>query len=303
MEKRVVATLLTLMDGVSEKKVSSATKPALPNNSDPEPPTNTPRIVVMGATNRPNALDEALRRPGRFDREIEIGIPNAKARAEILTALLRKTPSTLTEAQIEHLASISHGYVGADLAAVCREAGLKTINRVMRNQRVWDMDNDKGGLEPQTVDLQGRFAALALSENAETRSSITDKEQDELKVSVEDMRAAMTDIKPSAMREIMIEVPKVFWSDIGGQAEIKQKLKESVEWPLQVMSNEQMMVNYDPYIYGDSTKWLIILDHCPCSIQTHSFAWAFVLQRGSYSMDPQGAARLSWQRLLRRKQD
>ncbi|KAF9355712.1 spermatogenesis associated protein 5 [Mortierella sp. NVP85] len=238
MEKRVVATLLTLMDGVSEKNVSSATKPTLPNASDPEPPTNTPRIVVMGATNRPNALDEALRRPGRFDREIEIGIPNAEARAEILTALLRKTPNTLTEAQIEQLASISHGYVGADLAAVCREAGLKTINRVMRNKRVWDMDEDKSGLEPQTVDLQGRFAALALSENAETRSSkvesvITDKERDELKVSVEDMRAAMTDIKPSAMREIMIEVPKVFWSDIGGQAEIKQKLKESVEWPLQ----------------------------------------------------------------------
>ncbi|KAI8362938.1 P-loop containing nucleoside triphosphate hydrolase protein [Mortierella sp. GBAus27b] len=229
MEKRVVATLLTLMDGVSEKNVSSATRPTAPNSSA-SPPSEPPRIVVMGATNRPNALDEALRRPGRFDREIEIGIPDAKARAEILTALLKKTPNTLTQTQIDHLASISHGYVGADLAAVCREAGLKTINRVMQKHRTFDLENS------HTDDLQRRFATLAVSETPGTTNAepvATDEEQDELKVSLEDMRAAMTDIKPSAMREIMIEVPKVLWSDIGGQAEIKQKLKESVEWPLQ----------------------------------------------------------------------
>ncbi|KAF9938792.1 spermatogenesis associated protein 5 [Modicella reniformis] len=231
MEKRVVATLLTLMDGVSEKSVSTATKSTLHSTSDSAPTGNTPRIIVIGATNRPNVLDEALRRPGRFDREIEIGIPDAKARAEILTALLQKIPNTLTQAQIEHLASISHGYVGADLAAVCREAGLKTINRVMQKHRMLDM----GTVGSQTLDLQEQFATLAVSEtgpSSEARSMTNDKEQDDLRVSAEDMKAAMADIKPSAMREIMIEVPKVLWSDIGGQAEIKQKLKESVEWPL-----------------------------------------------------------------------
>ncbi|KAF9432991.1 spermatogenesis associated protein 5 [Entomortierella beljakovae] len=212
MEKRVVATLLTLMDGVSEKTI--------PLDSKETTQDTTPRIVVMGATNRPNALDEALRRPGRFDREVEIGIPNATARAEILTALLKKIPNTLTTDQIDNLASISHGYVGADLAAVCREAGLKTINRVM-----WTKESQI------TSDLQSRFEALTVSDQSSNNRK--QEQEDELRVSAEDMKAAMTEVKPSAMREIMIEVPKVLWSDIGGQADIKQKLKESVEWPLQ----------------------------------------------------------------------
>ena len=110
MEKRVVTTLLTLMDGA----------------------TSADRIVVLGATNRPNALDEALRRPGRFDREIEIGIPNSKDRLSILKALLRHIPHVLNDGELESLASKSHGYVGADLAAVCREAGLKCIRRCTR---------------------------------------------------------------------------------------------------------------------------------------------------------------------------
>ncbi|KAF8931971.1 P-loop containing nucleoside triphosphate hydrolase protein [Dissophora ornata] len=227
MEKRVVATLLTLMDGVSDKMVPSESKAA--------PTGSSPRVVVMGATNRPNALDEALRRPGRFDREIEIGIPDAKARAEILTALLKKIPNTLTSAQIEQLASISHGYVGADLAAVCREAGLKTIHRVMGNSRRPEIGRDSSTLDSQALDLQERFVALTVSDPSLSKadSVASQQEQDDLMVSAEDMRLAMTDVKPSAMREIMIEVPKVLWSDIGGQAEIKQKLKESVEWPLQ----------------------------------------------------------------------
>ncbi|KAF9917294.1 spermatogenesis associated protein 5 [Lobosporangium transversale] len=258
MEKRVVATLLTLMDGVSEKKTlvttenpSSSTHPynlsattasTLDSNNN-----SSPRIVVLGATNRPNALDEALRRPGRFDREIEIGIPNASARNEILTALLKKIPNNLTAAQIEHLASISHGYVGADLAAVCREAGLKTINRVLSSGKS-DYDASHFGAvginasvldpkrqqNPQVLGLQNCFETLSLSKDQLVGGYLTPKhEHDELMVSVEDMRTAMTDVKPSAMREIMIEVPKVLWTDIGGQAEIKQKLKESVEWPLQ----------------------------------------------------------------------
>ncbi|KAF9087620.1 Spermatoproteinsis associated protein 5 [Mortierella sp. AD031] len=220
MEKRVVATLLTLMDGASDKRIPAKSGSANgEDESTAEETKKAPRIVVMGATNRPNALDEALRRPGRFDREIEIGIPDAKARAEILVALLKRIPNSLTSAQIDHLASISHGYVGADLAAVCREAGLKTIHRVMSNRT-----------SEETLDLQEQFRAMTVSD---TKTKIMEEEKDELMVSAEDMRLAMADVKPSAMREIMIEVPKVFWSDIGGQQEIKQKLKESVEWPLQ----------------------------------------------------------------------
>ncbi|KAG0371330.1 spermatogenesis associated protein 5 [Gamsiella multidivaricata] len=234
MEKRVVATLLTLMDGASEKKILFTTSKFISPDSDTAPAT-VPRVVVMGATNRPNALDEALRRPGRFDREIEIGIPDANARAEILTALLKKIPNALTSAEVDHLASISHGYVGADLAAVCREAGLKTINRVMGKHRTTEADNNM--VETQTNDLQQQFEALTVSEDSRPSptsvSLVSQQEQDDLKVSAKDMRLAMTDVKPSAMREIMIEVPKVLWSDIGGQTDIKQKLKESVEWPLQ----------------------------------------------------------------------
>ncbi|KAF8942484.1 Spermatoproteinsis associated protein 5 [Haplosporangium gracile] len=234
MEKRVVATLLTLMDGASDKRIptKSGTNPDKDDDdstSAEETTRKVPRIVIMGATNRPNALDEALRRPGRFDREIEIGIPDAKARAEILVALLKRIPNSLSTSEIDHLASISHGYVGADLAAVCREAGLKTIHRVMSKQ--------VKSVEEETLDLQAQFRAMSVSDSATTATTgevarLKEKE-DELMVSAEDMRLAMTDVKPSAMREIMIEVPKVLWSDIGGQEEIKQKLKESVEWPLQ----------------------------------------------------------------------
>ncbi|OAQ33838.1 AAA-domain-containing protein [Linnemannia elongata AG-77] len=234
MEKRVVATLLTLMDGASDKRIPAKTGTNHLNEDDTNNPSaeettkKSPRIVVMGATNRPNALDEALRRPGRFDREIEIGIPDAKARAEILVALLKRIPNRLTTAEVEHLASISHGYVGADLAAVCREAGLKTIHRVM--------SKEVKSAEEETLDLQAQFRAMSVSGSTTAATdkvvSVEEKEE-ELMVSAEDMRLAMTDVKPSAMREIMIEVPKVLWSDIGGQEEIKQKLKESVEWPLQ----------------------------------------------------------------------
>ncbi|KAF9402239.1 spermatogenesis associated protein 5, partial [Podila epigama] len=233
MEKRVVATLLTLMDGVSEKRVSSDDSTSSPTG---------PRIVVMGATNRPNALDEALRRPGRFDREIEIGIPDAKARGEILSALLKKIPNTLTAEQVEYLASISHGYVGADLAAVCREAGLKTINRVMGRRHPFLANHVPPitvvGQQGGATALENSFQNLSVSSGSDKKGEEQEKKEDqeereELLVSATDMKLAMTDVKPSAMREVMIEVPKVLWSDIGGQADIKQKLKESVEWPLQ----------------------------------------------------------------------
>ncbi|KAG2196509.1 hypothetical protein INT47_012803 [Mucor saturninus] len=170
LEKRVVTTLLTLMDGAT---------------------TQNHRVVVIAATNRPNSLDEALRRPGRFDREVEIGIPTAEARLSIFETIMSKIPHQLSSHDLTSLASTSHGYVGADIAAVCREAGLKCIKR-----------STHAPLEDLAVNLQ-------------------------------DMRDAMTEIRPSAMREIMLEVPKVYWSDVGGQDDIKQRLKESVEWPLQ----------------------------------------------------------------------
>ncbi|KAG1137361.1 hypothetical protein G6F37_007521 [Rhizopus arrhizus] len=170
LEKRIVTTLLTLMDGTK---------------------TEHNRVVVIGATNRPNALDEALRRPGRFDREVEIGIPNSESRFSIFKTIMSKIPHSLTDRELEQLAQKSHGYVGADIAAVCREAGLRCIKR-----------------------------SNAMSVN-------------NLAVNLQDMKEAMSEIRPSAMREIMLEVPKVYWSDIGGQADIKQRLKESVEWPLQ----------------------------------------------------------------------
>ncbi|CAG8489786.1 13918_t:CDS:10 [Ambispora leptoticha] len=174
-EKRIVATLLTLMDGISSKKSG--------NQQD--------RIVIVGATNRPNSLDRALRRPGRFDREIEIGIPNADSRVEIFRTLLETIPNDLTNENVEKLAAKSHGYVGADLAAVCREAGLKALKRIIKSDG-----------------------------------------QVDIKLTMPDMESAMNEIRPSAMREIILEVPKVYWNDIGGQEEIKQKFKESVEWPL-----------------------------------------------------------------------
>ncbi|CEP10802.1 hypothetical protein [Parasitella parasitica] len=170
LEKRVVTTLLTLMDGAN---------------------TEHQRVVIIGATNRPNSLDEALRRPGRFDREVEIGIPTSEARLSILQTIMKKIPHKLEPSQLEALASKSHGYVGADLAAVCREAGLKCIKRCAAVQNV------------------------------------------DLRVNMQDMTEAMSEIRPSAMREILLEVPKVYWTDVGGQADVKQRLKESVEWPLQ----------------------------------------------------------------------
>ncbi|KAI9258284.1 P-loop containing nucleoside triphosphate hydrolase protein, partial [Sporodiniella umbellata] len=170
VEKRIVTTLLTLMDGAEVVQ---------------------DRVVVIGATNRPNALDEALRRPGRFDRELEIGIPNSQARESIFKTILLNMPHSLQTSEVEQLSQKTHGYVGADIAALCREAGLKCIKRCSTSP------------------------------------------QEPLKVNFQDMKNAMNEIRPSAMREITLEVPKVYWSDIGGQADIKQRLKESVEWPLQ----------------------------------------------------------------------
>ncbi|XP_068044033.1 ATPase family gene 2 protein homolog A isoform X1 [Anomalospiza imberbis] len=179
VEKRVVASLLTLMDGIGSGGSEG-------------------QLLVLGATNRPHALDAALRRPGRFDKEIEIGIPNAQDRLDILQKLLKKVPHSLTAEQLAHLADSAHGYVGADLAALCKEAGLYALRRVLgKRPGLWD-------------------TAVAGS----------------VMIAFNDFLQGMNDVRPSAMREVAIDVPKVSWSDIGGLEDVKLKLKQAVEWPL-----------------------------------------------------------------------
>ncbi|EPQ07294.1 Spermatogenesis-associated protein 5 [Myotis brandtii] len=179
VEKRVVASLLTLMDGIGSEGSEG-------------------QILVIGATNRPHALDAALRRPGRFDKEIEIGVPNAQDRLDILRKLLRKVPHVLTEAELLQLANNAHGYVGADLKALCNESGLNAFRRVLKKQ-------------PNLPD--SKVAAL-------------------VKITLNDFLQGMNDVRPSAMREVAVDVPSVSWSDIGGLENIKLKLKQAVEWPL-----------------------------------------------------------------------
>ncbi|KAJ3393634.1 spermatogenesis associated protein 5 [Entophlyctis sp. JEL0112] len=177
LEKRIVATLLTLMDG---------------SKGGNEQPGG---VIVMAATNRPNQIDDALRRPGRFDRELEIGIPDPIARLQILHALFRKIPHSLSEENIGHVAAITHGYVGADLSAIVREAGLQTLKRLVAGNSHYE-------------------------------------DSDAVSISYDDVQAALTSVAPSVMREVALEVPDVRWSDIGGLEDIKMRIREAVEWPL-----------------------------------------------------------------------
>ncbi|XP_039397916.1 ATPase family protein 2 homolog isoform X1 [Mauremys reevesii] len=179
VEKRVVASLLTLMDGIGSEDSAG-------------------QLLVLGATNRPHALDAALRRPGRFDKEIEIGVPNAQDRFDILNKLLNKVPHLLTTTELVRLADSAHGYVGADLTALCKEAGLCALRRAL-----------------------GEQANLLDSEVAGS-----------VMITLNDFLQGMNDVRPSAMREVAIDVPKVLWSDIGGLETVKLKLKQAVEWPL-----------------------------------------------------------------------
>lgn len=177
MEKRTVATFLTLMDGIG--------------NAGDE------LVMVIGTTNRPHAIDPALRRPGRFDTEIEIGIPDGEERFEILEKLLNDTPNTIPSFDLRSISDRAHGYVGADLAVLVKEAGLSAIRRHISN-----IGADIGA---DNVDIH---------------------------ISKEDLEFAFGVVRPSAMREVAVEVPKVYWNEIGGQHEIRQKLREAIEWPL-----------------------------------------------------------------------
>lgn len=178
VERRIVAQLLTLMDGI-------------------EPRQN---VVVIGATNRPEALDEALRRPGRFDREIIIGVPDQQGRREVLGIHTRGMPLA-EDVSLDEIARTTYGFVGADLAALCREAAIETLRRNLPK-----------------FNLEEREVPQEILEN--------------LQVTRDDFQGALRRVQPSALREIMIQVPNVSWDDIGGLEETKQALREGVELPL-----------------------------------------------------------------------
>ncbi len=179
VERRVVSQILTLMDGLNARG----------------------KVIVIAATNRPNALDPALRRPGRFDREIEIGVPNQKGRKEILEIHTRNMPMDKS-VNLKKLSSITYGFIGADLSALCKEAAMSSLRRHLPD--------------------------ISWKKEQELSKDIIDN----IVVTDEDFMAAMRMVEPSAMREVMIEVPKVTWKDIGGLDEVKSRLKEMVEWPL-----------------------------------------------------------------------
>ena len=178
VERRVVAQLLALMDGLESRG----------------------NVIVVAATNIPNTLDPALRRPGRFDREITIGIPDKHSRLEILQIHSRGMPLA-DDVDLEKLGAITHGFVGADLEALCREAAMITLRRIMP-----DID----------------FAS----------SDIPYEQLLDLEVTMDDFLAALAEVEPSAIREVFTEVPDVSWEDIGGLEDVKQLLAETVEWPL-----------------------------------------------------------------------
>ena len=178
VEKRVVSQLLTLMDGLKSRG----------------------KLVVIGATNRPNAIDPALRRPGRFDREIEIGIPDEQGRLEILQIHTRGMPLT-EDVDLESIARITHGFVGADLEALSKEAAMRSLRRIL----------------PEINLEQPKIPAEILNK---------------IKVTRQDFEEALRDVQPSAMREVLVQKPNVNWEDVGGLQEVKEELEEAIEWPL-----------------------------------------------------------------------
>ncbi len=182
LEKRVVAQLLSLMDGLSSRGL----------------------VVVIAATNRVNAIDPALRRTGRFDREIEIGVPDSDGRREILHIHTRGMPLT-KNVDINKIADMSHGFVGSDLQLLAKEAAMRAIRRIL----------------PE-IDL--------------TAESIPSDVLKKIQVDMDDFTTILNEMEPSAMREVFVEIPNVRWSDIGGLEELKQELRETVEWPLKYKS-------------------------------------------------------------------
>ena len=178
VERRVVSQMLSLMDGLEARG----------------------KVIVIAATNRPNAIDPALRRPGRFDREIETKVPDKKGRKDILAIHSRNMPLS-DDVDVEKISSVSHGYVGADLEYLCKEAAMKCLRRLLPEL---NMEEEK--LPPETLD--------------------------KLIVNNEDFQKALIEVTPSGMREVFIENPDVKWEEVGGLEDVKRELQEAVEWPM-----------------------------------------------------------------------
>ena len=178
VERRVVSQMLSLMDGLEARG----------------------KVIVISATNRPNAIDPALRRPGRFDREIEIKVPDKKGRKDILLIHTRNMPLA-DDVNIDKISAVSHGYVGADLEYLCKEAAMKCLRRLLPEL---NLEDEK--IAPETLD--------------------------KLIVNGEDYQKALIEVTPSGMREVFIENPDVSWEEIGGLIEVKRELQEAVEWPM-----------------------------------------------------------------------
>jgi transitional endoplasmic reticulum ATPase len=200
LEKRIVSQLLTLMDGMKSRG----------------------KVVVIAATNRPDSIDPALRRPGRFDREIEIGIPDDEGRFDILSIHTRGMPID-EKVDLKQIAKTTHGFVGADLEVLSKEAAMKSLRRVLPEI---DYDEEK------------------------ISSEILEK----IQITSDDFRDALKEVSPSALREVQVQVPNVSWDDVGGLDELKEELKEAVEWPIKYK---------DAYDYVDVESPKGILLHGP----------------------------------------
>lgn len=178
VEKRVVSQLLTLMDGIRSRG----------------------KVVVIAATNRPDSIDPALRRPGRFDREIEMGMPDEAGRREILAIHTRGMPVD-ESADLDKAARASHGFVGADLEYLAKEAAMRSLRRTLP-----EIDLDGGRIGPDVLE--------------------------KIRITADDLSGALREIRPSALREVLVQVPDVSWDDIGGLDSLKEELREAIEWPL-----------------------------------------------------------------------
>jgi len=180
LEKRIVSQLLTLMDGMKSRG----------------------KVVVIAATNRPDSIDPALRRPGRFDREIEIGIPDDEGRFDILSIHTRGMPID-EKVDLKQISKITHGFVGADLEVLAKEAAMRSLRRILADEEI-DLDEEK------------------------ISSEILQK----IQISSEDFRDALKEVSPSALREVQVQIPDVSWDDVGGLDALKEELREAVEWPI-----------------------------------------------------------------------
>jgi len=200
LEKRIVSQLLTLMDGMKSRG----------------------KVVVIAATNRPDSIDPALRRPGRFDREIEIGIPDDEGRFDILSIHTRGMPID-EKVDLKQISKTTHGFVGADLEVLSKEAAMRSLRRILPEI---DLDEEK------------------------ISSEILQK----IQITSDDFRDALKEVRPSALREVQVQIPNVSWDDVGGLDELKEELKEAVEWPIKYK---------DAYDYVDVESPKGILLHGP----------------------------------------